>query len=419
MPAVMKKTLRPTCPHPGHERSRVWLWGKRGPEGHQRPRWKCFPENGDKPHEFSEVLPRQMTHDGFCDECERVYAPNEGPQAARDYLYTIRDVSRALIRVGQGGTYREASNAARKHARRGRRINKHETRYSDHAQLVSDWVEVYAQVVSPPCATWPESGSVLLDEVPFRTNTGVQGGQRTFSILAAMGWDSKRKAIRIYRLESFPERPNMVPAWEQFMRSLEGQPQRIVCDRGPSLVRAVSNVYPESDVHYCEYHLMERCRIKLHSLGLAVPGTPAYDAIDLAFTSPTHFATLKEAWRTVQNPSQRKKLASYLRNLEKVIMPQLERRSTSKPGQWNPNGTGPLENTLTWLRAHITYRASVLSNKQRLDRALLLMTQHLNGFADEREYSERIREWLMTNDGHPRVKRREITDPLGNPSLRP
>ena len=60
MAAVMKNTLRPTCPRAGHERSRVWLYGQQGPEGHKRPRWKCVPANGDKPHEFSEVLPRQI-----------------------------------------------------------------------------------------------------------------------------------------------------------------------------------------------------------------------------------------------------------------------------------------------------------------------------------------------------------------------
>ncbi len=285
MPAVMKETLRPKCPRPGHERSRVWLYGERGPKGHKRPRWKCLPTNGDAPHEFSETLPRQTTTDGFCAECERVYAPNEGPQGARDYLYSIRDVARALIRVGEGSTYRGAAHAARQHARRGHQVSKRETRYSEHAQLVSDWIECFAPVVYEPYRdfAWPKTGSVLFDEVPFRTNTGVPGGKRTFSILAAMGWDKEREVIRVYKLRAYPERQRMGPAWESFMRSLTGAPQRVVCDRGKELVKAVGRVYPEAEIHYCEYHLKNRCYVQLKNLGLATPGTPEYDTVDKAF----------------------------------------------------------------------------------------------------------------------------------------
>jgi hypothetical protein len=240
MAARKEAVLRPVCPRPGHEDSRVWLNGHRGPEGHKRPRWKCVPANGDKPHQFSETLPRQTTHDGFCDECERTYAPSEGPQGARNYLYPIRDVARALVRVGEGDTYRGAAHSARRHARR-RKVSARDVRYSEHAQLVSDWIEAFAPVVHEPYRdfAYPQTGSVLFDEVPFRMRSGVPGGKKTFSILAAMAWDEERRRMRLYQLRAFPERPNMLPAWLEFMRSLGGEPQRVVCDRGKALVRAV------------------------------------------------------------------------------------------------------------------------------------------------------------------------------------
>jgi hypothetical protein len=179
----------------------------------------------------------------------------------------------------------------------------------------------------------------------------------------------------------------------------------------------VGAVWPQSEVHYCEYHLKERCYVKLRGLGLATPGTPAYDTVERAFTSIVRFEAMKAAWMAVRTPTLRKKLVSYLRHIEPVVRPQIGRRS-SWPNRAHPYGTGALEKHLERLRSQIGYRAGQFTNKQRLDRALLLMMLHLNGLADERDYSERVRSWLLTNGGHPLVRRRAIVDVLGTPSLR-
>lgn len=84
---------RPECPRAEHKHSNVRRYGYHGKEGHRRVRWKCVPTNGDKPHEFSEALPRQTTHSGFCEECERGFAHHEGPQSAREYAFSIREVA--------------------------------------------------------------------------------------------------------------------------------------------------------------------------------------------------------------------------------------------------------------------------------------------------------------------------------------
>ncbi len=424
MAARKEAVVRPTCPRPGHENSRVWLNGHRGPEGHRRPRWKCVPENGDKPHQFSETLPRQATHDGFCDECERIYRRNEGPQGARYYLYSIREAARALIEVGKGSSYRDAAYAVRQHAKRGRMPSKKSSarhmRYSWHASLVSDFIEVFAPVVYEQHRdyAWPETGSVVLDELPFRTNTGIPGGTPAFSILAAMGWDEKRKDMRLWRLEAVPGQRDMTAAWRQFLCSLEGRPERVVCDRGNTLVKAIRKEWSESTLHFCEYHLKERCYSKLRDHGLCVQGTPPYDTVDRAFNTMKRFEEMEAAWSAVKNPSVRKKLTSYLRHLKPIVSPQIERRSLW-PQPEHPWGTGELEKHLTWLRMHVGSRAGQFTNKERLNRALLLMLLHRNKSASEREYAEHIRTWLLAGEGYPRGGRRVIADVLGVPSLRP
>jgi hypothetical protein len=201
---------RPVCPRPGHEGSKVWLYGHRGPAGHQRPRWKCVPANGDRAHEFCEILPRQMTHEGFCIECERTYGHEEGPQSARYYGFTIREIAAALMRVGQGASYREAASFARNRAKRWPTDKEGAVRLSRHGQLVGDWVEIFAPVVYEPHRDfdWPAVGSLLLDELPFRLNGGIAGGAATFTVLSAMGWDKTRQRMRLYKLEAVPGRLN-------------------------------------------------------------------------------------------------------------------------------------------------------------------------------------------------------------------
>lgn len=424
MAARKMAVVRPTCPRPGHENGRVWLWGHRGPAEHRRPRWRCVPANGDKPHEFSEMLPRQATHDGFCDECERSYARNEGPQGAREFLYPIREISRALILVGAGSSYRDAAFIARRHTERSRKPSgkssiRHAT-YSGHAQLVSDWVEVFAPVVYEPHRdyAWPKTGSVVLDEVPFRTNNGIPGGAASFSILAAAGWDEERKEIRLWRLEAVPGRRDMTKAWCQFLCSLEGCPQRVVCDRDHKITKAIRKEWPKSDLHYCEWHLRHRCYSKLRDWNLCVEGTPPYDVVDRAFNSMQRFEEMEAAWAAVTNPMVCDKLTKYLRTIKRAVGPQIKRRS-QWPKAEHPWTNGDLENHLTWLRTHVGSRAGQFTNKERLNRALLLMLMHRNKSGVEREYAEHIRTWLLAGNGYPRGGRRIITDVLGVPSLRP
>jgi hypothetical protein len=162
-PRVSGRDNRPVCPE--HRTGRVLKNGYYGPEGHKRQRWLCKPADDSAPHEFAEELPWQMTHTGFCLECERDYKKHEGPQSARLYHFTIRDVVAGLARVGAGATYREAGFMVRARSERWKAWRGQRHRGSAHGQVVSDWVELFAPVVHAPHApeAWPTVGSVLLD----------------------------------------------------------------------------------------------------------------------------------------------------------------------------------------------------------------------------------------------------------------
>jgi hypothetical protein len=85
-----------------HKRSTVWFDGTYGSPGRRRQRFKCVPGDGDKPHVFTEALPRQRTASGDCDHCERPLGKNGGLPAVRDCLFTAREIAAALVRVGEG-----------------------------------------------------------------------------------------------------------------------------------------------------------------------------------------------------------------------------------------------------------------------------------------------------------------------------
>ena len=105
------------CPRPEHVRSRVRFDGRYGAPGHRRQRYRCVPANGDRPHRFTEPLPREESWAQDCVACERDVELREGPHAARHYQFVARGIAEALVMVGTGSTYRDAALVARERAR--------------------------------------------------------------------------------------------------------------------------------------------------------------------------------------------------------------------------------------------------------------------------------------------------------------
>jgi hypothetical protein len=165
--------------------------GQYGKPRHRRQYYKCVPANGDRPHRFTESLPREEPRKDACELCERGVDFHEGPHAARKYQFVARGIAEALAAVGAGSTYRDAAGVARERARRLRADPETgELRLTRHGSLVMDWVEVFAPVVFDAYRprAWPTTGSLLLDDLPFRVRDPRSGRHRVaFRVFCAMG----------------------------------------------------------------------------------------------------------------------------------------------------------------------------------------------------------------------------------------
>jgi hypothetical protein len=214
--------------------SRVRFDGYYGKPGQRRQLYRCVPANGDRPHRFVELLPREEAWRDACEACERPVRLHEGPRAARHYQFVARGIAEALVAMGAGATYGQAALVARERARRLRADPETgEPRVTRHGQLVADWVEVFAPVVFEPPApsAWPTAGSLLVDDLPFSVRDPATGRFRiAFRVFCAAGFEQGR--VRLWRVEAFPDASQA--NWEAFLRALEGAPPRVVCDRSRS-----------------------------------------------------------------------------------------------------------------------------------------------------------------------------------------
>ncbi len=408
------------CPRPAHAGSRVRFGGHRGPPGHSRQRYWCVPANGDRPHRFTEPLPREESWADACETCEREVGLHEGPHAPRNYQFVARGIAEALKMVGAGSTYRDAALVTRERAKRLRADpGSGELRFTRHGSLVMDWVEVFAPVVFEPYRPrkWPTGGSLLLDELPFSVRDRQTGRHRiAFRIFCAMGYEAGRP--KLWRLEAFTSKSQA--DWEAFLGALDGVPPRVVCDNDHGLTGAVRARFPDAELYLCEWHLrhaLERLLGKIR----AEDGQhrDAIDAllgdIEAAFTGPAFWAPFLERAHGADIP----RLSEWLNSTGQIVEDQFRRRGprATRPGG-TPLSTSPLDAFINPIRASIAPRAYGLKNRERTNRLLLLMQMHANRQNDEHAYVRHIRDCLEANHGRPSITRRTVVDVRGTPSLR-
>lgn len=407
------------CPRPEHTGSRVRFDGQYGAAGHRRQYYKCLPANGDRPHRFTEVLPREESWKDACEVCERDVGFNEGPHAARKYQFVARGVAEALVAVGTGSTYRAAAAVARERARRLRvDAETGELRASRHGSLVMDWVEVFAPVVFEAYRPrkWPASGSVLLDDLPFSVRDPNSGRHRiAFRVFAAMGYDAGRP--KLLRLEAFTTKSQ--PDWEAFLGTLEGAPPRVVCDNDSGLTNAVRARFPDAELYLCEWHLRHALERLMGNLRAEGSYRDAIDEllpqVEAAFTGPSFWAPFLERAHAAGIP----RVSGWLNSTGRIVEEQFGRPGlrSSRPADM-PLSTSPLDAFINPIRASIQPRAYGLKNRERTNRMLMLMQLHANGHDDLHAYTHLIRDWLHTNQGRPQVQRRAVIDTRRAPSLR-
>lgn len=420
MPRVSAARLK--CPNPDHAGSRVKLDGTYGRPGHRRQRYKCAPRAG-KPHVFTELLPREEAWHGDCQQCERDLDRREGPKAPRNYHFVARGIAEALAAVGSGDTYMQASRVARDRARRFRfDPETGEVRESAHGQLVADWVELFAPIVAAPHQplAWPAEGSLLVDHIPFRIRAedangrGIPGGTVAFDVFCAVGYRAGKP--RLWRSEAFP---NAQPAsWSAFLGSLEGEPQRIVCDAHGGMLQAIADRWPSAELQQCEWHLrhaLKRLITKELRKDASEDLQQLQERVDGALVGPHFWQPFIEAARGLENESIDRWIAVNGPTIEAQFArrPPPSRRPTEMPLT-----TAAIEQLTRPIAAALYPRRYALKNRERLNRLLLLMQLHINGDDDVQGYSKTIRAWLESNGGRPATRRRAVTDPRHSPSLR-
>jgi hypothetical protein len=420
MPRV--SATRVKCPRPEHASSRVKLDGSYGRPGHRRQRYKCTPRSG-KPHVFTELLPREESWHDSCEHCERHLERRDGPKAPRRYQFVGRGIAEALHAVGAGASYRRASLVARDRARRFRfDPATGEVRESDHGQLVADWVELFAPVVFEPHrpSAWPAEGSLLLDHLPFRVRAldaaakRIPAGRVAFDVFCAVGYVAGKP--RLWRAEAFPTaHPTN---WSAFLASLPGRPKRIVCDAHGGMLQAISERWPETELHQCEWHLQHALE---RLLAREARRNPSEELEELraraegALTGPSFWRPFVRAARSAENES----LDRWIAVNGPTIEAQFSRRpAPSKRPADMPLTTSALEQIVRPIVTALYPRRYGLKNRERLNRLLLLLQLHVNGDDDVRRYATTIRRWLESNGGRPTARRRAIADQLGSPSLR-
>jgi hypothetical protein len=410
---------RAGCPRPEHAGSRVRFDGQYGKPGHRRQLYRCAPVNGDRPHRFTEVLPREESWHDACESCERPVHLHEGPHAARNYQFVARGIAEALQAVGAGANYRQTALVARERARRLRADPiTGEPRLTRHGQLVADWVEVFAPVIFKPHqpSAWPTAGSLLLDDLPFSVRDPATGRFRiAFRIFCAASFEQGRP--KLWRVEAFPDASQA--NWEAFLRALEEAPRRVVCDNHSGLNGAVRAAFPEAELYLCEWHLRHALERLMAKIRTEQQHRAAIDAllprIEAAFTGPSFWQPFVRDAHAAEVP----RLSDWLEGTGRVVEDQFHRRGlrSQRPADM-PLSTSPMDGLIGPIRDALHPRRYGLKNRERTNRLLLLMQLHANRQDDVLAYTKNIRAWLETNGGRPRVRRRAITDRAGEPSLR-
>lgn len=386
----------PTCPQ--HTDSRVVLNGKYGGT-HPRQRFRCIPATGAPKHNFAGPLAhRVLTATASCPACDTRLKPHQGPALARRYEFGVTDVATALVRVGRGMSYTEAAQRCRAQSRRGGRVS---------AQLVGNWVEVFAPVVATRYAeaTWPET--VACDSTPFFAPTPGNPSQEVFSVFVLWGYEQGAREGRAVAIVASTRRNS--GAWAKVFSSKRGQPTMLVSD-GDQGILAGAAVWPGTVWRPCRWHLRQNLDRQLAAYNIST--TPANPhPIGLlaakAFLDLLHWQAFARAVRTHGGVN----LVRWVTQTEPALLAEFA--AGPLPRHYS---NGAAEEALKDIRPVIEPRAFCYRNAERTNRMLELFRLRLNHWDNVNRYAADIRHYVT--GGGPLSPQMQIVDPKGQPSLR-
>ena len=357
---------------------------------------RCIP--ADEPvHKFAGALPRLVNESHSCDHCENTVASHQGPRVVQRYEFPVAQAAAALVMIGQGVSYTETADRMR--ARNFR------DRFDCGAQLVCNWAEILGPVVAREYeeTEWPET--VVLDATWFMvTNKRTGETTRAFSVLGVHGYPEWHKRGRCWKLHAAPTRT--ARDWEVVLRSLPGEPKMVVCDEDPSIIAAVSKVWPGAYIKRCEHHLRESLIKRMARYGQTSYGSEEMELLNDAFHS-------LKGWRAFKKKAEGVMVEDWIERYDEVVTEQVKKRARLP----QHHSTGALDEDLARVREFMEPRAFCYRNAERTNRLLQLVRLRLNRCDDPLVYARAIRENLDANGGKL-GKQGTIRDPAGQPSLR-
>lgn len=388
----------PACPTPEHRHRRFTRHGQYGVAGHMRPRFMCAdPLTGDH-HTFTEILPREVAAAGQCRDCDRPLASHQGAASPRGFFYPVREIARALYSVAGGTSYSRAGMEARMESGRQWRDPAGRLRTSRHGEIVADWVEVFAPIITAAESRlpteWPDV--LLLDELPFvLKGNGDDPKQHAFSILAAAGIRDGEAIV--WRLHAVPRANENT--WSAFLRSLGGRPRLVVADGATAIKTGVELAWPidTPDLYACEWHLGRSINKRFRDDGLALKDTPLGAARATAFTDEGTWRDFVREAGKVNAPW----LHEWIRDNQAVVDHSFDLRAPDAP-----KSAASLEGYLHELKTWLHKRRKFFLNQERLNRLLSLMAIRLNGWGSEARFSNAIRTSLTDVGGSRRSNAR-------------
>ena len=353
-------------------------------------------------------MSRTRAADSTCVECENHIAPHQGPVAPAEFEYLVREIASALVDLGRGQTYTDAAKRVRAQANIGK-----PGRWRDvvNGQTVAEWMADFVPVVADRHlpTEWP--AVLVLDSTPFRwTDPLTATSHFLYSMFAAYGYDKDGRNGRLWKVEVTPNGDG--DAWSEFLASLPGKPESIVCDQDPAITNGINKHWgawaATNLVHYCEHHLGGIAKRAFESDKI-----PAGDPVRELFRGALKSRERWDAFAAEVNGRPTLSLtASWVKKNDVMLRGQTQGRSRIPPIYAN----GAVEQALLVFKTALSPRTFTFRNRGRLNLLLVLMVLAHRKVDNVTDYSTDIRAYLDRHNGHPQRTYRDMYDRKADPS---
>jgi hypothetical protein len=155
----------------------------------------------------------------------------------------------------------------------------------------------------------------------------------------------------------------LAPTWERFLRSLPGEPQRVVCDAHSGMLGAIGKLWPQTDLYLCEWHLEHALRRLLKKQRrdhkqLAAQIDPLIPQVEAGLAGQSFWDRFKPKLLAVGL----KAIDNWVATNDPILQWQFARRGWNRPANM-PLSTGGLEQLSRPVRDAIHPRRYVLKTR--------------------------------------------------------